>query len=67
MLVRGESRDSAWLSMLDSEWPARRRAFEAWLAPENFDAEGRQRFGWPHDRLTADGLAADIERLLRED
>ncbi|HEY8579081.1 MAG TPA: GNAT family protein [Beijerinckiaceae bacterium] len=43
MLVRGESRDSAWLSMLDSEWPARRRAFEAWLAPENFDAEGRQR------------------------
>jgi len=28
--------------MLDGEWPARKRAFERWLAPENFDAEGRQ-------------------------
>lgn len=43
MLVRGENRDSVWLSMLDGEWPTRRAAFEAWLAPENFDAEGRQR------------------------
>ena len=25
------------------EWPARKAAFERWLAPENFDAEGRQR------------------------
>jgi hypothetical protein len=29
--------------MLDSEWPARKAAFERWLAPENFDAQGRQR------------------------
>ena len=29
--------------MLDGEWPAVRGAFEAWLAPENFDADGRQR------------------------
>jgi hypothetical protein len=29
--------------MLDHEWPARKRAFEAWLDPANFDAEGRQR------------------------
>jgi RimJ/RimL family protein N-acetyltransferase len=43
MVIKGQSRDSAWYSMLDSEWPARKRAFEAWLDPSNFDAEGRQR------------------------
>lgn len=42
MVVRGRSRDSAWFSMLDHEWPARKRAFEAWLAPANFDVDGRQ-------------------------
>jgi hypothetical protein len=29
--------------MLDREWPARRHAFERWLAFGNFDSEGRQR------------------------
>jgi RimJ/RimL family protein N-acetyltransferase len=43
MIVKGRNRDTAWFSMLDSEWPARRTAFERWLAPENFDAAGRQR------------------------
>jgi RimJ/RimL family protein N-acetyltransferase len=42
MVIKGRSRDTAWYSMLDSEWPARKRAFEAWLDPANFDAEGRQ-------------------------
>ncbi len=42
MVVKGRNRDTAWFSMLDHEWPARKRAFEAWLAPANFDAEGRQ-------------------------
>ena len=42
MIVKGRNRDTAWFAMLDSEWPARKRAFEAWLAEENFDAEGRQ-------------------------
>jgi RimJ/RimL family protein N-acetyltransferase len=42
MIVKGRSRDTAWFSMLDSEWPARRAAFERWLEPENFDREGRQ-------------------------
>ena len=41
----GRNRDNAWFSMLDSEWPARKRAFERWLAPENFDGEGRQKIG----------------------
>jgi RimJ/RimL family protein N-acetyltransferase len=43
MVIKGRSRDSAWYSMLDSEWPARKRAFEAWLDPGNFDADGLQR------------------------
>ncbi len=43
MIVKGRNRDTAWFSMLDSEWPARRAAFERWLAPDNFDAAGRQR------------------------
>jgi RimJ/RimL family protein N-acetyltransferase len=43
MVVKGRNRDTAWYSLLDSEWPAAAAAFEAWLAPENFDADGRQR------------------------
>ena len=42
MVIKGENRDTAWYSMLDGEWPAAKAAFEAWLRPENFDAEGRQ-------------------------
>jgi RimJ/RimL family protein N-acetyltransferase len=43
MIVKGRNRDTAWYSMLDHEWPARRAAFEQWLAPANFDASGRQK------------------------
>lgn len=43
MIVKGRNRDTAWYALLDSEWPAARRAFEAWLDPANFDAGGQQR------------------------
>jgi RimJ/RimL family protein N-acetyltransferase len=43
MIVKGRNRDTAWFSMLDSEWPARRQAFEEWLRPENFDERGVQK------------------------
>ena len=43
MLLRGRNRDTAWYSILEHEWPAQKAAFEAWLAPENFDAAGQQR------------------------
>ena len=43
MIVKGRNRDTAWFSMLDREWPARKAAFQRWLRPENFDADGRQR------------------------
>jgi RimJ/RimL family protein N-acetyltransferase len=43
MIQKGRSRDTAWYAMTDAEWPARKARFERWLAPENFDAGGRQR------------------------
>ena len=43
MIVRGRNRDTAWFSMLDGEWPARKLALQRWLAPDNFDADGRQK------------------------
>lgn len=43
MISRGRTRDTAWFSMLDHEWPQRKRAFERWLDPQNFDANGQQR------------------------
>jgi RimJ/RimL family protein N-acetyltransferase len=42
VVYRGRSRDTAWFSMTDGEWPALRGAFEQWLQPANFDAQGRQ-------------------------
>jgi len=43
MVVKGRNRDTAWYSILDGEWPRIRANFEAWLAPGNFDAHGRQK------------------------
>jgi RimJ/RimL family protein N-acetyltransferase len=43
MIVKGRNRDTAWFSMLDREWPARKASYERWLAPDNFDAKGRQK------------------------
>jgi RimJ/RimL family protein N-acetyltransferase len=43
MVVKGKNRDTAWFSIIDTEWPARKAAFERWLSPDNFDAQGRQK------------------------
>ena len=43
MIVKSKNRDTAWFSIIDREWPELKRVFEAWLAPENFDREGRQK------------------------
>ena len=42
-IVKGESRDTAWFSIIDGEWPALRAEYERWLAPDNFDADGMQK------------------------
>ncbi len=41
-IVKGRSRDTAWYAITDDQWPAIRAGFEAWLAPESFDAQDRQ-------------------------
>jgi RimJ/RimL family protein N-acetyltransferase len=43
MWGKGANRDTAWFSMLDSEWPRFRQAYDRWLDPANFDAAGRQK------------------------
>jgi RimJ/RimL family protein N-acetyltransferase len=43
MIRRGRNRDTAWFAMLDCEWPLRKANFERWLAPSNFDSDGRQK------------------------
>ena len=43
MVIKGRNRDTAWYAITDDRWPAVRAAFEAWLDPGNFDADGVQR------------------------
>ena len=43
VVYKGRNRDTAWFSILDREWPALRGAYQQWLAPANFDDQGRQR------------------------
>ena len=43
MIQKGLNRDTAWFAMTDADWPRLKAGYEAWLAPKNFDAEGRQK------------------------
>lgn len=43
MVTKGGNRDTAWFSIIDSEWPALKAGYERWLQPENFDEDGRQK------------------------
>ena len=43
VVYKGRSRDTAWYSVIDSEWPAVRRGFEHWLHPDNLTADGTPR------------------------
>jgi hypothetical protein len=40
MWAKGANRDTAWFSMLDSEWVGFRREYDRWLDAANFDAAG---------------------------
>lgn len=53
-VIKGRNRDTAWFSIIDSEWPGLKEAYRAWLSPRNFDEKGRQR-----ERLS------DLTRLVR--
>ncbi|KKJ77741.1 hypothetical protein WH95_04655 [Kiloniella litopenaei] len=41
-IVKGRNRDTAWFSILDTEWPVMEQAFSRWLAPDNFTGDGNQ-------------------------
>jgi RimJ/RimL family protein N-acetyltransferase len=43
VVYKGRNRDTAWYSIIDSEWPALKAAFVGWLDAGNFDADGRQK------------------------
>jgi RimJ/RimL family protein N-acetyltransferase len=45
MVTKGRNRDTAWFSLLDSNWPRLKQGYQQWLAPTNFDAAGKQRWG----------------------
>ena len=42
-IYKGRNRDTAWYAIIDRDWPRLKAAFERWLDPANFDADGRQR------------------------
>lgn len=42
-VIKGRNRDTAWFSVIDTEWPALAEAFRVWLSPANFDTNGRQK------------------------
>jgi len=42
-VVKGRNRDTAWYAITDTDWPAVKARFQAWLAPANFDETGQQR------------------------
>jgi RimJ/RimL family protein N-acetyltransferase len=42
MVAKGKSRDTAWYSIIDAEWPALEAGLAGWLAPGNFAADGSQ-------------------------
>ncbi|WNC93095.1 GNAT family protein [Paraburkholderia sp. FT54] len=42
IVYRERNRDTAWFSIIDSEWPALRPSYARWLDAGNFDAQGQQ-------------------------
>lgn len=50
LVVKGRNRDTAWFSVIDSEWTERKRMFEAYLSDDNFDTFGKQRESLGHFR-----------------
>ena len=43
LVYKNRNRDTAWYATIDREWPALMAAFERWLDPASFDAQGKQR------------------------
>jgi hypothetical protein len=57
-MYKQRNRDTAWYSILDSEWPVIKSVFENWLKAENFDLEG-------HQKTSLSGIMRDAIRVIR--
>ena len=55
-IYKGRNRDTAWFSIIDKEWPHLAPIYRQWLAPDNFDADGKQKTSL--SALTAQAIAA---------
>ena len=55
LVVKGRQRDTAYYSIVADEWPLRRDAMLAWLAPANFAPDGAARRGLAEIRATLAG------------
>lgn len=53
VVYKARNRDTAWFSIIDTEWPVLRAAFNQWLAADNFDAQGQQRQSLDSFRIPA--------------
>ena len=42
LVYKGRNRDTDWFAMTDADWARLAPAYDAWLDPANFDAQGRQ-------------------------
>lgn len=42
LVYKGRSRDTAWHSIIDKEWPVLKQAFQSWLSKSNFDENQSQ-------------------------
>ncbi|MFJ1730743.1 GNAT family N-acetyltransferase [Streptomyces sp. NPDC088254] len=62
VVYKGRNRDTAWYSVIDSEWPQVGKALREWLSPDNFDADGRQRQSL--SAVRAAGANTGAERAL---
>ena len=58
VVYKGRSRDTAWYSVIDSEWPAVRRGFERWLHPDNMEPDGMPRASLAQCRVLGRRLAS---------
>ncbi|MFE7191876.1 GNAT family N-acetyltransferase [Kitasatospora sp. NPDC057541] len=59
VVYKGRSRDTAWYSVVDTEWPQVGGALRRWLSPDNFDGEGRQKRSLSDLRAAAGDLSGE--------
>jgi hypothetical protein len=42
-MYKGRNRDTTWYAIIDKDWPSIKKAYQAWLNPNNFDELGQQK------------------------